>query len=236
MRIRFAPLSLLSVVCLLLAPNARADYGSPPPPPQPTSANPAAAESPAAEAMANARHDAEQYYKDGYDDVVKAGQEAAKGKKSSADKRYQRALERCQKAVTLDSTYHEAWNLVGFTSRKLGNYPQSFAAYQVALRLKPDFALAHEYYGEGLLETGDLAGAKQQLEALRGLPVPIASAGPTDPRELAAELSGAIAKYEAAHPSAAAATPTASTAPADSASTPASAVADTSKTAGSPGK
>src|SRR5207249_28576 len=146
---------------------AVADYGSPPPPPQPTQSLPVPSPGSAEMPGVTARHEAERYFSDGYNDAVKAGKDFDKGKKDNATKKYQRARERCQKAVQLDSTYYEAWNLVGFTSRRLGDYPHSFEAYRTALRLKPDFALALEYYGEGLLETGDLAGAKQQLAALR---------------------------------------------------------------------
>src|SRR5262249_49754670 len=186
MRVR----SLVILLALACATSvALADYGTPPPPPPPPSSNTVPTANPAEDAAASARKDAERYYADGYKDVVKAGQEAEKGKRDSALKRYQRARERWQNAVQLDSTYYEAWNLVGFTSRKLGDYPRSFDAYRTALRLKPDYALAHEYYGEGLLETGDVAGAKQQLEALRTTGTP----------ELVQELEGAIAKYVAAH-------------------------------------
>lgn len=187
----------------LITSAAVADYGSPPP--QPTPSAPAPSPGSPEEAAFNARHEAERYFSDGYSDVAKAGKDLEKGKKDNAAKKYQRARERCQKAVQLDSTYYEAWNLVGFTSRKLGDYPHSFEAYRTALRLKPDFALALEYYGEGLLETGDLAGARQQLAALRNsLPAGVAIQQHTDSGtstpELAAELEGSIAKYVAAHP------------------------------------
>jgi tetratricopeptide (TPR) repeat protein len=185
MRLRSLPILLAS---LLLAPVAFADYGTPPPPPPSTPA-PAGSRAPDGTEM-TPRQQAERYFADAYDDVVKGGKEVGKGRKDAALKRYRRALERSRHAVELDSTYHEAWNLVGFTSRKLGDYPASFAAYQVALRLKPDFALAREYYGEGLLETGDLAGARGQLVALRTCGTP----------ELIAELETAIKMYEAAHP------------------------------------
>ena len=198
----------------LIVSTAVADYGTPPPP-QPTPSNPSPGFSPAGESAATARMQAERYFSDGYKDVVKAGKDFERGKKDNAVKKYHRARERCQTAVQLDSTYHEAWNLIGFTSRKLGEYPQSFEAYRVALRLKPDFALALQYFGEGLLETGDLAGARQQLAALRRSGTP----------ELIAELERAITKYVAAHPESAPAAPgspaASGSANADSSSAPA---------------
>jgi tetratricopeptide (TPR) repeat protein len=202
MRSRTLPLSL---TLLLVASVAMADYGSPPPPPPSPSSTRMPGGSPSEDEAASARRSAEKYFADAYGDVVKGGKEADKGKKDNADKRYRRALERSRMAVQLDSTYFEAWNLIGFTSRKLGDYPNSFSAYRVALRLKPDFALAHEYYGEGLLETGDLEGARAQLEALRTNGTP----------EQIAQLETAVAKFVASHPTSV----TGATAPADSSST-----------------
>lgn len=186
---RRLPASLLLALALTASP-VLGDYRPPPPPPSPSPSS-SSSDSPSSESEEpTPRQQAERYFSDAYDNVAKAAKDSENGKQSNALKKYRRALERCRDAVALDSTYHEAWNLIGFTSRKLGDYPHSFEAYRVALRLKPDFALAHEYYGEGLLETGDLAGAKQQLEALRRVGTP----------ELIAELQSAIAKYEAAHP------------------------------------
>jgi len=204
-------LSIVLVTGLLAGATAAfADYGSPPPAPkqeQPsgTSAEPASPDSPRAEAQRS--------FADAYDDVVKAGKDMDKGRKDSADKRYKRALERARHAVELDSTYHEAWNLVGFTSRKLGDYKSSFAAYDKALALKPDFALALEYYGEGLLETGDLAGAQKMFARLKA----------TGDKDLTAELDQSIVAYVAKHPANDAAPASASApAAADTSSTPSS--------------
>lgn len=181
---------------VLIACPASADYGSPPPQPASTATSPE-------QAAALSHQQAERYFADGYADIARAGKETRKGKRNGALKRYRRALEHCQQAVQLDSTYYEAWNLVGFSARMLGDYPASFSAYRVALRLKPDFALAHEYYGEGLLETGDIAGAREQLEELRKTGTP----------ELVAELESAIAKHRAEHPE------SSTTPPADSSGT-----------------
>jgi tetratricopeptide (TPR) repeat protein len=190
---------LLSFVLLLAFSAARADYGSSPPRMTPTpSAIPGGSDAPA---ELTPRQEAERCFAEAYDDVTKAGKDLENGRPDNATKKYRRALGRCRQAVELDTAFVEAWNLIGFTSRKLGDYPHSFAAYEVALRLNPDFALAHEYFGEGLLETGDLAGAKHHLEALRRL-------GASD---LIAELQGAITKYESAHPVVAGTTPPADT-------------------------
>lgn len=134
------------------------------------------------------RQQAEQWYGDAYDDVARARQDAAAGKAKSAEKRFGRALERARRATELDSTYHEAWNLVGFAARHMNDLPQSLAAYRTCLRLAPDYAPAREYYGEALAQSGDLAGAEKQLEWLR-------AAGHAD---LAAELDRSLTPRRAA--------------------------------------
>lgn len=185
MRSRLAPL----VILLCAVTPAFASYGGKPDLPPPSSSASVPADNPGSSAM-TPRQQAEGYYRDAYDDVQKGSKELEDGKGKSAEKRFKRALDHSRRAVELDSTYYQAWNLVGFTSRKLGDYPHSFDAYLRALRIKPDFALAREYYGEGLLETGDLGGALQQLSWLRKI---------GDDTQTAM-LQASVDKYRAAHP------------------------------------
>jgi tetratricopeptide (TPR) repeat protein len=181
----------------VLAAPAFASYGGKPSLPEPAATGTTGARE--AGATLTPRQQAERYYRDAYDDVTKGSKDLANGKTGPARKKFARALDHSREAVELDSTYHEAWNLVGFTSRQLHDYPASFAAYRVALRLKPDFALAREYYGEGLLETGDLAGALEQLAWLQKI---------GDAEELA-DLQAAVDRYRVAHPDGSPATPAA---------------------------
>jgi len=180
------PAAMVLLTMLLPASSALASYGNEPPPSDPT---PTQADKPGMEhEPATPRAQAEAHYADGYKDIVQASLEIKRGKTQNAEKRYKRARDRFRKAVALDSTYVEAWNLIGFSSRKLGEYPASFEAYRTALRQKPLFGLAREYYGEGLLETGDLAGAKEQLMWLQRI----------GDDSLIDELDQAIQNYEAA--------------------------------------
>jgi tetratricopeptide (TPR) repeat protein len=181
-----AALPLLAV--LLLASPAFASYGDKPSMPQPGSTSGGMAEPQGG--TLTPREEADRDYRAAWDDVERGSHDKADGKAASAKKRFQRALDRSREAVEHDSTYAEAWNLVGFTERQLGDYPKSFAAYRTALRLEPDFALAREYYGEGLLETGDLAGALAQLAWLRRI---------GDAKQ-AADLQAAVDRYRGAHP------------------------------------
>lgn len=175
------------VAAVAYAPQARADWGSPPPAPAPRTertepgAQPGEGDSPRAQA--------ELWYGDGYREVVRATMDVKRGKTKDAEKRWTKAREKLRRAVEIDSAYAEAWNLIGFTSRKLGEFPESFSAYVTALRLEPDYAEAREYYGQGLLESGDLAGAKRQLELLRGLGDEL----------LTAQLEQSIRDWEAEH-------------------------------------
>lgn len=182
-----ARLALIVAACALLAPPAFADYGRTPPPP-PASGGSSSEPSREPGVALTPRQQADVSYRDAYNDVAKATAELEQGKKDSAIKKLKRALERSRRAVELDSTYTEAWNLVGFTSRKLGDYPAAFAAYRTAIRQNPRYAQAREYYGQGLLEQGDLAGAREQLGWLRRI-------GDT---ALQAQLQSSIDKYEAA--------------------------------------
>ena len=79
-------------------------------------------------------------------------------------------------------------NYIGYSTRKLGRLEEGIAYYQKALALNPDYVLAREYLGEGLLNKGDLAGAKIQLEEIKN------RCG-TDCHEYE-ELAEVIAEYE----------------------------------------
>ena len=55
---------------------------------------------------------------------------------------------------------------LGFANRKLKNFDLAEQYYKAALAIAPDHLGAIEYYGEMLLERGDLAGAKRMLAQL----------------------------------------------------------------------
>jgi tetratricopeptide (TPR) repeat protein len=111
-------------------------------------------------------------YNDGVRYVKKAdkAQEAAAstedpGKKDKAaheaHDQYQRALTAFREAVGLDDSLHEAWNYVGYSSRKLGDYDDALVAYDKALALKPGYADALEYRGEAYLGLNRVSDAQQ---------------------------------------------------------------------------
>ena len=173
------------LIAALAAPAFASMGGSPPSEP---------AQRPPNEVQAGAettpRQQAQQLYGGAYDDVAKASLEAANGKDKNAQKKYKRALERATSAVALDSTYYEAWNLVGFAARKLADYPRSLSAYGRCLSIQPGYAAARESLGEAYVELGRIREAREQLAWLERL-----NAG-----DQAKTLSGRIAEWQSAHP------------------------------------
>lgn len=63
----------------------------------------------------------------------------------------------------------DAWNLLGYSNRKLKNYDVAAAAYETALSINPGHLGALEYQGEMYLETGKGDLAKANLAKLKDL-------------------------------------------------------------------
>jgi len=80
---------------------------------------------------------------------------------------FTRSRDRFRVAVSAGPDMKEAWNMLGYTSRKLGNYDESLAAYEKALELAPDYPEAIEYRAELYLLTGKLALVKEAYASLQ---------------------------------------------------------------------
>ena len=78
-----------------------------------------------------------------------------------AQELYGKALDSFKQAASLDFTMPEAWNYLGYSSRKLGKYDEALAAYEKALSLKPGYADALEYRGEAFLGLNRISDAQQ---------------------------------------------------------------------------
>lgn len=63
----------------------------------------------------------------------------------------------------------DAWNLRGYSNRKLGNHDAAATAYATALRLHPGHLGALEYQGEMFIETGQIDLARANLASLKSL-------------------------------------------------------------------
>jgi len=83
-----------------------------------------------------------------------------------AKEKYSSALKKFTHATELDASLYQAWNYVGYTNRRLGNYEAALTAYDHALRLKPDYAEAIEYRGHAYLGLNRLGEAKDAYLAL----------------------------------------------------------------------
>jgi tetratricopeptide (TPR) repeat protein len=60
----------------------------------------------------------------------------------------------------------DGFNLLGYSYRNLKRYPESFKAYETALKIDPEHRGAHEYIGVAYIQTGNLAKAEEHLRAL----------------------------------------------------------------------
>ena len=68
-----------------------------------------------------------------------------------------------------DAKNADAWNLLGFTYRKLGQLDDSSKAYLKVLTINPNHLGALEYQGELFITTGKIAMAKANLDKLHTL-------------------------------------------------------------------
>ncbi len=58
-------------------------------------------------------------------------------------------------------------NYYGFTNRKLGNVEVAMDYYRRAIAIDGNYLLARSYMGQGLVQQGDLEGARAQLVEIR---------------------------------------------------------------------
>jgi tetratricopeptide (TPR) repeat protein len=79
---------------------------------------------------------------------------------------WQGVLEHMRAAAKLRPWQDNAYNLMGFAYRKLGDYPAALDAYGEALRLNPYNRGALEYLGEAYLELDRPDDAKATLDRL----------------------------------------------------------------------
>ncbi len=183
-------LSILLLCLLTAATGALAMSGGSPKPEAPPPSNPSVPPGGEQPQASGPRLEAEQTYALAYEEIAKAKKDLEAGKTKNAEKKFKRALERVEQAVALDASYHEAWNLVGYTARKLGNYDKAFAAYEKCLAIKFDYAPAREYLGEAWLEKDNLAKAQEQVVMLEKL---------NPGSEEAKTLRAAVEAYATAH-------------------------------------
>lgn len=81
-------------------------------------------------------------------------------------KQYEAAISELEKIVAKDSDNADAWNLLGFSSRKLKRYQVAEEYYARALDLEPKHKGAMEYLGELYVETDRMDKANEMLARL----------------------------------------------------------------------
>lgn len=81
--------------------------------------------------------------------------------------KYRQASRQAQAIINQDWYNADAWNLMGFSQRKMGNYKKSGKAYARALKFDPEHKGALEYQGELFIKLGELdkAFANQRILA-----------------------------------------------------------------------
>ena len=130
---------------------------------------------------------AREAYNDGVHYIKKADKAQGAANQAKAHDLYAKSLGKFEEAVKLDDTLAEAWNYVGYSNRKLGNYDAALAAYEKALALKPGYPDALEYRGEAYLGLNRVSDAQQAyLDLYAGN------------RQLAAKLLAAMKSWVAA--------------------------------------
>lgn len=79
---------------------------------------------------------------------------------------YATAIDRLSRVVTIETNNAEAFNLLGYSHRKMQNLLPALQAYTRALEINPTHTGAHAYIGEAYLELGNLAKAEYHLAQL----------------------------------------------------------------------
>ena len=79
---------------------------------------------------------------------------------------YADALALLDKVVKADPANADAFNYLGYSHRKLGNFDEALKNYQAALKIKPKHKGANEYLGELYLQMGQLGMAEERLAVL----------------------------------------------------------------------
>ena len=88
------------------------------------------------------------------------------GRQTSNDGNFRSAIEYLLKADEKDLINADAYNLLGYSHRKLGVNDKAFDYYKIALELDPRHRGVREYIGELYLKKNELEKAKEHLKHL----------------------------------------------------------------------
>jgi TolA-binding protein len=82
---------------------------------------------------------------------------------------YAKAIPLLEGVTSRDAKNADAYNWLGYATRKNGNPGAAIPIYQKALAIDPKHKGAHEYIGEAYLMLDDLPKAKEHLKTLNSL-------------------------------------------------------------------
>lgn len=120
-------------------------------------------------------------------DLAKRDEDYAAGKQAVERKDWKQAVEKLGRAQVRNPDSADLHNYLGYSYRHLKRFDLAFTHYKRALAIDPRHRGAHEYIGEAYLMTGDLAGARRHLAALKEICLL--------PCEELGDLERAIAQY-----------------------------------------
>lgn len=79
---------------------------------------------------------------------------------------YETALTLFKRVIEAEPDHANAYNMLGYTHRRLQDYKAAIRNYRQALAIDPEHTGAHHYIGEAYLEIGNLAMAEKHLQRL----------------------------------------------------------------------
>jgi tetratricopeptide (TPR) repeat protein len=91
------------------------------------------------------------------------------GVKAIKAERFKDAIPLLQRVVGRDAKNADAYNWLGYATRRAGDPAASIPIYQKALAIDPKHRGAHEYIGEAYLMLGNVPKAKEHLARLSSL-------------------------------------------------------------------
>jgi tetratricopeptide (TPR) repeat protein len=89
------------------------------------------------------------------------------GERAVKAKEYAKAIPLLEQVINSDPRDADAYNLLGYSFRNLGNKQSALAYYQRALQLNPNHRGANEYLGQLYLRMGKMKEAQAQLAKLQ---------------------------------------------------------------------
>ena len=91
------------------------------------------------------------------------------GKELAYDGNFKAAIVYLKKSIRDDPNNPDAFNMLGFSNRKLGNNDEAFSYYNKALDLSPEHLGTHEYIGRLYLNLDQPEESKKHFRILKAL-------------------------------------------------------------------